>query len=147
MTLQLLLLLNLVLAAMLSGLIWLVQLVSYPAFLHVGADTSFGYQRHHTRNISWVVVPLMLAELLLAVWMLLKPFSFDILSYLNYAAFLCLVIIWLATFGLAVPLHYRLSKEGYKRNTISRLVRINWIRTIGWSLRLILLFVMVYFYI
>lgn len=147
MTLQLLLLLNLVLAAMLSGLIWLVQLVSYPAFLHVGTDTSFDYQRHHTRSISWVVVPLMLAELLLAGWLLFSPFTFNILSYLNYAAFGCLLIIWLTTFGLAVPLHNRLGREGYKSNIIRRLIRINWIRTIGWSLRLILLFTMVYFYI
>lgn len=147
MTLQLLLLLNLILAAMLSGLIWLVPLVNYPAFLHVGADASFSYQRHHTRSISWVVVPLMVAELLLAVWMLLKPFSFTILSYLNYAAFGCLLLVWLVTFGLAVPLHNRLGKEGYKIHTIRRLVRINWLRTIGWNLRLILLFAMVYFYI
>lgn len=147
MTLQLLLLLNLVLAAMLSGLIWLVQIVSYPGFLHVGADSCFEYQRHHTRRISWVVVPLMLAELFLAGWLLLSPFTFNILSYLNYAAFGCLVIIWLATFGLAVPLHNRLGREGYKSSTIRRLVRVNWIRTIGWSLRLILLFSMVYFYI
>lgn len=147
MTLQLLLLLNLVLAAMLSGLIWLVQLVSYPAFLHVGPDTSFAYQRHHIRSISWVVVPLMMAELFLAGWLLLSTFTFNILSYLNYAAFACLLMIWLATFGLAVPLHNRLGKEGYKSLTIRKLVRINWIRTIGWSLRLILLFAMVYFYI
>lgn len=147
MTLQLLLLLNLVLASMLSGLIWLVQLVNYPGFLHVGADKCFDYQRHHTRSISWIVVPLMLAELLLAGWLLLSSFTFNILSYLNYAAFGCLLIIWLATFGRAVPLHNKLGKEGYKPDYIRKLIRVNWLRTIGWNLRMILLFAMVYFYI
>lgn len=147
MTLHLLLLLNLVLAAMLCGLIWLVQLVHYPGFLLIGAEESPEYQKHHTRSISRVVVPLMLAELLFAGWLLFKPFSFNILSYLNYAAFGCLAIIWLTTFGFAVPLHNRFSKEGYKPEDIRKLIRVNWLRTIGWTLRLLLIFGMVYLYI
>jgi hypothetical protein len=147
MTLHLLLLLNLVLAAMLCGLIWLVQLVHYPGFLLVGAEKSAEYQRHHTKSIFRVVVPLMLAELFLGGWLLFSSFSFNILAYLNYAAFGCLAIIWLATFGFAVPLHNRFSKEGYKQAYVRKLIRINWIRTVAWTLRLLLLFGMVYLYI
>jgi hypothetical protein len=134
------LLLNLVFTAMLCGLIWLVQLVHYPGFLLVGAEKSIEYQRHHTTSISWIVIPLMLAELCLAIWLLLTPFTNDVFSYLNYCAFACLVIIWLATFGVAVPIHNKLTIEGYKPENIRKLIRVNWIRTIFWNLRLLLLF-------
>jgi hypothetical protein len=44
------------------------------------------------------------------------------------------VIIWSSTFLLQVPIHNRL-KSGKKEEFIRRLVATNWIRTIAWSLK------------
>src|SRR5271157_6285468 len=44
------------------GLIWLVQVVHYPLFRLVGSGDFKGYHHNHTRLISWVVGPPMLAE-------------------------------------------------------------------------------------
>lgn len=147
MSLPLLLLLNLVFSSMLTGLIWLVQLVHYPGFLLVGKEAGVAYQQHHTRSMSWVVVPLMLAELTLAIWLLFTPFLFQVLAYLNYASFAFLFIIWLATFLRAVPLHNRLSEHGYDINTIQKLIKINWFRTICWTFRTMALLLLILFYL
>lgn len=147
MSLTLLLLLNLIFSSMLSGLIWLVQLVHYPGFLLVGKEAGAAYQQHHTRSISWVVVPLMLAELVVAIWLLFTPFLFQVLTYLNYASFSFLLIIWVATFLGAVPLHNRLSGHGYNNTTILKLLKINWVRTICWTFRTLLLLLLILFYL
>ena len=47
----------------LVGLIWLVQVVSYPLFLRVGRADFATYHEAHARLITYVVGPLMLAEL------------------------------------------------------------------------------------
>ncbi len=56
-------LLNLTLSAMLTGLIWTIQIVHYPGFLGVGVEKFIAYQHNHMRTISYVVIPLMVAEL------------------------------------------------------------------------------------
>ncbi len=147
MNFSLLLILNLLFSAMLTGLIWMVQLVHYPGFLYVGEEEGLRYQQQHTRRISWLVVPLMLLELALAVWLLASPMTFFGMKYLNYAAFGLLAVVWLATFLGAVPLHQKLSKEGYSPATVRKLVKINWWRTVAWSLRSLVLVVLMYFYI
>ena len=147
MSLPLLLLLNLSFSAMLTGLIWLVQLVQYPGFKLIGKNECLTYQQHHVSKISWVVVPLMLGELLFASWLLLTPFTFSIMEYLNYAAFGCVLVVWLVTFGWEVPTHKKLEKEGYKKDLLQKLIRLNWFRTIGWTLRTIILFLLILLYV
>ncbi len=147
MSLPALLLLNLTFSAMLTGLIWLVQLVQYPGFKLIGKNECLAYQQHHVSKIAWIVVPLMLGELLFAGWLLLTPLSFSVMEYLNYAAFACLLVIWLVTFAKEVPLHRKLEKEGYKPALLKKLVRLNWFRTIGWSLRTIFLFLLIMLYL
>ena len=51
---------------------------------------------------------------------------------------ICLIFIWLVTFFISVPQHNILS-HGYNQIALDTLIRTNWIRTILWSLRLILL--------
>jgi hypothetical protein len=46
-------------------------------------------------------------------------------------------IVWASTFLIQVPLHNRLG-SGFNHEVIQLLVNTNWIRTIGWSLRAIL---------
>ena len=147
MPLFLLLLLNLVFSSMLTGLIWLVQVVHYPGFLLVGKEAGNAYQEHHTRSISRVVIPFMLAELVVAVWLFFSPFLFQVLSYLNRAAFGLLLIIWLVTFLGAVPLHSSLSKNGYDSATIKNLIKFNLARTIAWTLRTLVLLLLIYIYL
>jgi hypothetical protein len=50
-----------------------------------------------------------------------------------------LILIWLSTALLFTKIHQNLI-EGYKSSLINKLIKTNWLRTILWSLRLIILF-------
>jgi hypothetical protein len=54
--------------AALVGLVWVVQLVHYPAFLYVADEQFSDFHQLHTRQITWVVLPLMGAELSLSAY-------------------------------------------------------------------------------
>lgn len=114
----------------LVGLTWTVQLVHYPLFAQVGADTFRSYHARHIRQISWIVAPLMAVELgtaaLLIVLGAREPWLLGSLVPLAF--------IWLATWRVQIPLHNRLS-VGFDAEVHRRLVTSNWWRTASWSIR------------
>jgi hypothetical protein len=77
----------------------------------------------------------MLAEILTAAWLLLKTTA-------NPPLFLAslppLVVVWISTALLQVPLHNRLA-NGFNPAVHRRLVLTNHIRTFAWTLRALLL--------
>ncbi len=131
-----LLLLNFALALYLTGLVWVVQLVVYPAFRLVPDVAWAAYHAHHTQRMGWVVAGPMVAELGLAVWLLGAA---DPRHRVAAGASLALVLLaWGITFWGAVPLHNR-SAQGHDPAAIARLVRQNWGRTLAWTARAALL--------
>jgi len=58
--------------------------------------------------------------------------------YLNsWTAVLCLMLIlvnWAVTFFVAVPLHNKIESEPETLIIREKLVKVNWIRTVAWSL-------------
>ena len=138
---KLIVLLNLTLSATLTGLIWTIQVVHYPGFLGVGTESFLAYQHHHMRTISYVVIPLMLVELVVALLLpSLDPFRS---SWLAYTATGMVLIVWATTFFISSPLHSKLASAGYDASLIHQLVNTNWIRTIAWSVRTGILFCVV----
>ncbi|MFP4093936.1 MAG: hypothetical protein ACLFUB_05600 [Cyclobacteriaceae bacterium] len=136
-----LLLINLSLAALLTGLIWTVQLVHYPGFMDVGPGEYLHYQRNHMRSISILVMPLMLAELGFTAMLQYQHLSQPI----HWSVTLCsvlLLVIWLTTFFISSPLHAKLLADGYNPTHISRLVNTNWVRTLAWTGRFLIYFLL-----
>ena len=128
-----LLLLQLFATAALTGLIWTIQLVQYPGFLHM---TGRGFRRvhtHHTMQITKVVLPLMAAELLVALYLIVNAPA-GTPGWMPAVGAALVGVIWLSTAFVQVPLHGRLSM-GLDEGAASRLVRTNWVRTIAWSAR------------
>jgi len=134
MSLPHLLLLNFAAAAYLTGVIWVVQLVTYPALMLVDKAAFARYHAAHTRGMGWVVGAPMVAELTLAGW----------LAWAAYVAWgagpalgqLALVlVVWAVTFFVAVPFHNRLEAGGYNYIALDGLVRTNWLRTLAWTAR------------
>ncbi|MBL6765128.1 MAG: hypothetical protein ISQ14_09230 [Verrucomicrobiae bacterium] len=114
----------------LVGLIWTVQLVHYPLFAQVGADTFRAYHARHARQISWIVGPLMAVELgTAALLLVLGARELWLLGSLVPLAF-----NWLATWRVQIPLHGQLS-AGFDAGAHRRLVSSNWWRTAAWSIR------------
>jgi len=126
------LILNLILSAGLFGVIWIVQIVQYPSFLRISEDQWQSFHRHHTNSISWIVMPLMLAEFTQTGMLLLRSgVTGD-----WFIPMLIILAIWLSTFFIQIPLHHKL-EEGKDEQIIRRLILTNWIRTILWSVKLI----------
>jgi hypothetical protein len=120
-----------------TGLIWFVQVVHYPLFARVPAEGFVPYERAHVQRTGWVVGPPMLIEVGTAAWIILRvPATAANPWFL--AAFLLLLVIWIATAAFSVPAHGVLS-ERPDAAVIRRLVATNWIRTAGWTARSLLL--------
>ena len=123
-----------------TGLIWTMQLVHYPAFRFVEPTRFADFHRFHSSRMTWVAAPVMTLELLTAA---LIAWTGSTLAYINLASVL---LVWLLTFAVSVPLHNRLSKpregeatEDQNAKTIRRLILSNWSRTAVWTLRSLLL--------
>jgi len=124
-----------------TGLIWFVQIVHYPLFAETGRAEFAGYELRHSRLTTWVVGPAMIVEAVTAALILLQPPPGVSVSLL-VSGFVLLVIIWLSTALVQVPCHHALTR-GFDAAVHRRLVRSNWVRTIGWSLRALIVLSMV----
>ena len=118
--------------AFMIGVIWIVQVVHYPLFSGVGAEDFEAYAARHARLITYVVMPAMLVELGSAVALAIRPEPATAAA--AYIGLGLVVLIWLSTFFIQVPLHERLA-GGFDPQTHRALVNTNWIRTGLWSAR------------
>ncbi|MFN3152971.1 hypothetical protein [Bremerella sp.] len=115
------------------GLIWFVQVVHYPLLAAVGREQFTDYERRHVASTTWVVGPPMLLELFSAVFLLwVRPASIEL--WLVWVGLIALLLIWASTFFLQVPCHEKLSRS-FDESAHRQLVRTNWLRTIAWSIR------------
>lgn len=115
------------------GVIWTVQVVHYPLFAGVGADGWAAYEARHQSRITLVVGPLMVLELVTAVWLLVeRPAAFPLWAVWTGAALVAL--IWASTALVQVPLHTALGAQ-FDADAHARLVATNWVRTAAWTVR------------
>ena len=108
----------------------MVQIVIYPQFPAVGRAEFGAYHADYTRRISWVVGPLMLAEIGSAGWMW---WSGERAAWFLISLGL-LAVNWGSTALVQVPLHGRLERE-FTTEAHRALVRSNWVRTTAWTAR------------
>jgi hypothetical protein len=114
---------NLALAAYMTGVIWVVQVVLYPSFALVGEADWAAYHAAHSRRITPVVAPAMLAHPLVALALLAeRP---GVLAAVNLALAGGLLLVTATVFA---RLHARLT-----RSTVDRLVRRNAPRAVAWT--------------
>jgi len=124
------------------GLIWFVQVVHYPLFANVVSPDFPGYEQRHTTLTTWVVAPPMLIEgatALMLFWF--RPAG--VAPWALWTGLALLGVIWLSTAVIQVPCHEVLSK-GFDPVVHQRLVSSNWLRTVAWSLRGLLVLWMVW---
>lgn len=125
-----------------TGLIWFVQIVHYPLFASVGTAEFAAYSRSHQSLTTFVVGPPMLVEALTAV-LLVSSRPASVPAWMPWTGLVLVGIIWLSTAALQVPAHARLA-GGFDGATAAALVSTNWIRTIGWTLRGVLVSLMLW---
>ena len=122
------------------GLIWFVQVVHYPLFGSVGREGFADYSQAHSRLTGFVVGPPMLVEAATAVALVLRPpdgvpFSLPLLGLI------LLAVVWLSTAFFQSPQHGILGR-GFVATSHRFLVLSNWVRTVGWTARGLLVLLM-----
>lgn len=127
--------LHLVATATMCGVIWQVQLVQYPGFSYIDESKFKMAMKHHQNRISVIVIPVMVVELVLALFLAVTHPKLSTIS-----AATIVVSIWAITFLTLVPLHDQLLRVGYDTKKISSLVTRNWSRTILWTIKLFIVF-------
>jgi hypothetical protein len=121
--------------------IWVVQLIVYPSFKLIRSDLFQDWHAGYMRKISFIVGPAMLIQLI--------SHGYEAITYTGIFPIIqtCLIlIIWVQTFIVAVPLHQNLSEEPTPED-FTRLVRTNWPRTIGWTFMWMISLFRVFFFI
>ena len=122
-----------------TGLIWFVQLVHYPLHGYVGADAFLKYQAYHVQWTGFAVGPAMLIEAIGALLLVVAP-PFQIPNWQLWLGLALVIVIWASTAFLQVPLHNSL-QHSFDSVAHRQLVGTNWIRTIAWSARAVLILV------
>ena len=131
---------HLIFTSIMTGVIWVIQIVHYPSFHFIEKELYTAFQKFHMNKISIIVIPIMLAELITCMMLLLDKSS---KSPFLIISFVILVLIWLITGVFFSKAHNELM-TGYQELVVNQLVVMNWIRTLLWTLRLLLLTYFVY---
>lgn len=118
---------------MMTGVIWMVQVVHYPLFNRVGIREFQQYEADHTTLITLIVFPLMTIELITAFSLALAPPG-NLSRWIFWVGLGLVGVAWVSTAFIQLPLHTRLS-NGFDASAYQQLVHTNWLRTLTWSLR------------
>lgn len=123
-----LILLHFLACALMTGIIWVIQLLVYPLFQLIGEKEFSSVHEFHMKRITWIVAPLMILEL--GTGLLLFYRSDHIFFLWNLVSVLSL---WALTVFINVPTHNHLKYclDLSKSNLVLR----NWPRTLIWTLR------------
>ena len=116
------------------GVIWVIQLVHYPSFKYVKESDFIIFQKYHMSNISYIVFPVMCTELVTALFIFFSGEE----SLFFVLSLICLFLIWVIT-GVLFTKYHSILKEGKDLKMIKKMIRANWIRTLLWTLRLIMI--------
>lgn len=114
-------------------LIWMVQLVIYPSFEHFEPENLFTWHASYMQRITFVVLPLMVGQGLIALLQLYRR-----LSFYSIGSFVLILVVWVLTFSIFVPLHSAVSSSNFSTETLEVLVSQNWWRTAVWNVLLLI---------
>ena len=123
---------NLVLNSILLGIILMTQFVNYPLLDSYNENFHTTHQ-NYMKRMGYVAGPIMVLEFLIISFLFLSNFENKVIA----AMFLITCLIWLSTFLIQVPVHQGLTNRKEKK-LIQKLINTNWIRTILWSVKLVL---------
>ncbi len=115
-----------------TGLCWFVQIVHYPLFHQIKLEEFSKYERKNFIT-GFITVPVMTIELATGLYLLY--YTPNLIHFLNVSL---LGLIGLSTALFQVPIHLKLMKNA-STGLINKLILTNWIRTISWTIRMVLL--------
>jgi hypothetical protein len=130
---DLVLLINLLSTWTMVGVIWFVQIVHYPLLSVVPVQSAASVAVEHQRRTGWVVgAPMALEGVTTLALLVLVPEG--VAWFVPWLAGIPLAVALGATIFLSVPRHERMAREP-DAQVGKELVSTNWVRTIAWTVR------------
>ena len=120
---------RLVLDVGLLVLIWMIQLIVYPSFLFYTAKELITWHKMYTKAIALIVIPLMLGQLGIAIYQV-----FLLQNTYTLTSIVLVVFLWGITLLKFAPLHQQISEGNTHLQVQKKLVQMNWMRTIVWTI-------------
>ncbi|MGJ8684368.1 MAG: hypothetical protein ACSHWW_07080 [Nonlabens sp.] len=111
-------------------LIWMVQLLIYPSFEYFAGNGLARWHRKYARNIAIIVVPMMLAQIGLAIYFWTY---YPAMVAPNIIYSILVALTWITTMLIFIPLHAAIDKNPTDTSICIKLTRLNWIRVIIWT--------------
>ena len=119
-------------------LIWMIQRIVYPSFLHYTSENLIIWHKEYTSRFSVIVIPLMIGQLGISIYQAIM-----VTNLYTVVSLVIVIIIWLSTFLQFVPIHAIISKGQVNEKTLNSLVAKNWLRTFLWSLLFVMNFIVI----
>jgi hypothetical protein len=120
---------RLVLDVGLLVLIWMIQLIVYPSFLFYTAKELIAWHKIYTKAIALIVIPLMLGQLGIAIYQV-----FLVQNTYTLTSIVLVVFLWGITLLKFAPMHQQISEGNTHVQLLKKLVQINWIRALIWTI-------------
>jgi hypothetical protein len=138
---DLILLANFVATCLMAGVIWFVQWVHYPLLAKVPVDRAVETATEHQRRTGQVLaIPMAVEGFTTLGLLIIRPESVQI--FWPWFGAVLLAVALGSTVFVSVPLHAKMATNP-TAEVGRRLVVTNWPRTIAWSLRAVVCFVMI----
>lgn len=115
------------------AIIWLIQLIHYPSFLHINENEFKDFHAKHTQIMGFLVGPVMVLELIISCMQLSTGVNASSISLL-----IIVLCLWFFTFFVSVPIHNKLS-GGFQKTLIQKLILTNWLRTLLWTIKFLMM--------
>ena len=125
---------HLLATAILTGAIWVIQLIHYPVFKYIDKSYFKLFMKFHVRGILIFVLPFMLIEIVSGTYLFIIGHN----SILFLFSLVILYLIWISTLLIFSNYHKELQQDK-DNDIINKLVKYNWFRALGWTVRLILI--------
>ena len=109
-------------------ILWLVQCIIYPSFLRMEGESLIEWHQTYVFRFTWIIAPLMILQLSLAVWAVVEVGVFR-----NWLILSLVLICWALSFFVSVPLHRKIDQGDPTQVERRQLIRTNWPRTILWT--------------
>lgn len=134
----------------LTGVLWTIQLVTYPAFRFADRARLEAMTSTHANWMSWIMLPAMVLELATGLLLMIDgnaPWEYrggpwNVFRNLLTLGLWQLALVWTSTAFIQAPLLARLRDET-DEESLRLLIASNWIRTIGWTSRAVIVLVLV----
>lgn|GEM_PF-2960542 len=116
-----LLIIQLVACAWMTGLIWVIQVVHYPMFAAIADDHFQDWMNRHTKTITPIVGLPMLLEVGSGLALLYWP-SFKLPEFWAFVNIGLIAVSFIATAMFSIPAHRQLALNGKDHKVIQQLV-------------------------